>query len=190
MSSPADQLVEALPLGRPFVTECLDACERVVESFQQMLVGLDGLGQQQSAAGGVRVPPAELRAHPVEGVDVLGLEHHPHLGQREPEQLLEIADTGHPGHVGRQVETLATRPVVARADETELLPVAERPGGHPGALGQLADAEDVARGERGLAAAHDRTSVSAPTASVAATPAVILAGTTWSPSASASSPSW
>ncbi len=56
VSSRGDQLVEALPLGRPLVTERLDACERVVESLQQVLVGFDGILQQQAAAGGVRVP--------------------------------------------------------------------------------------------------------------------------------------
>ena len=95
---------------------------------------------------GAGASPAVLRSHPVEHVDVLRVEHHPDLGQREAEQLLEIADPGDPGHVGLRVEALTPSPVAARPDETELLPVAQRAGGEAGQLGHLADAEAPGRG--------------------------------------------
>ncbi len=95
---------------------------------------------RRRAGGGVT--PTVLGAHPVEHVDVLGVEDHPHLGQREAQQLLQVLDARGPGHVGRRVEPLAPAAVAAGAIEPQLLPVAQGSRGEPGQLGHLADAQD------------------------------------------------
>ena len=142
----------------------LDAGQGVVEPGEQPLVGLDGLVEQPAAVLRAGVAPAVLGPDPVQGVDVLGVQDHPHLGQGEPEQLLEVRIRVTRAMSVGQVEPLAPAPVAARADQAVLLPVAQGPGGDPGALGQLADAAGRRRWPSvRLGRGHGSASVSAHT---------------------------
>ena len=78
--------------------------------------------------------------HPVEHIDVTGIEHRANLGQGESQELLEVADPGDPGHIGGRIEPLPAGPVAARLEQLEFLPVAQRPSGDPGQFRYFADA--------------------------------------------------
>src|SRR5271165_6816367 len=85
-----------------------------------------------------------------EGVEpVLGREHGPDLFEVETEELLELPDPGHPGHLRHPVAARAARTVPGGDQQPDLLVVAERAFGHTRPLGHLADAQEPAfSGER------------------------------------------
>ena len=87
-------------LGRPLVPERTDPGQGVCPAGPAAGRWPRWPRRAARAALGRDVSPPVLRPHPVEDVDVLGVEHHPDLGQREAQQLLEVPDPGHPGHVG------------------------------------------------------------------------------------------
>ena len=81
------------------------------------------------------------RLGPHLGQAVLGEEDAADLLEVVPEQVLQLADAGHPLDVGGGVAAGAAHGSAGRGQQVELLVVPQRPGGDPGLVGGVADGE-------------------------------------------------
>ena len=110
----------------------------------EAVVDVGGLGQQLLLAGG-RGAGAPLGSHL--GQAVLGVEDTADLLEVLPEEVLELADAGHPLDVGGGVAAGAAHGAAGGGQQVELLVVAQRACRHPGLVSGAADGEQ-GRGHR------------------------------------------
>src|SRR6185437_15440740 len=84
------------------------------------------------------------------GQPVLVAQHQRDLLEVQAEQGLQLTDPRHPGQVVGRVPAHAAGRGAGRDQQADLLVIAQRPGGHPGPGGRLADAQQpLARGRAG-----------------------------------------
>ena len=83
---------QALGAGGALGAEGLDVRQRLLQAGQELVVGSNGGVEQFALALYGRLPGVELGPDAVEDVHLLGVEDDAHLGQRETEQVLQVAD--------------------------------------------------------------------------------------------------